>query len=257
MKNDIKYYYIYLITNLVLNKKYVGSHVLYEEAQAPINDGYWGSSKYLNEDYIIYGKENFKKEIIIINPYNNLVDLLDTETKYIFEYNTLAPNGYNRYLPNRAYGFYAGMTNKSHSTETKNKIREKRKLQIRRKRWHHSEKTKKKISEGNKGKIVSTETREKISNKNKGRIKSELELQKLSNSLKGKKFTEEHRNNLSKSLIEHESRKGDKNPMYGKKQTEESKEKNRLAHIGKPVNGTKSGATRLGKKRGKYKTKKY
>jgi len=81
-------------------------------------------------------------------------------------------------------------------------------------------------------------------------------LENLSKSLTGKKFTPEHCNNLSKSIIEKELHKGEKNGMYGKTHSEKSKEKNRLAHIGKSVNGAKSAATRLGKKRGKYKTKK-
>ena len=49
--------------------------------------------------------------------------------------------------------------------------------------------------------------------------------------------------------------RGEKNPMFGKKQSNESKEKNRLSHIGKAVNGPLSGKTRLGKKREKYKLK--
>lgn len=96
----------------------------------------------------------------------------------------------------------------------------------------------------------------KIIDINKNRIRSEKELENLSKSLKGKKFTEEHKENLRKSINEKGLRKGEKNSMFGKKHSDEAKEKNRLSHIGKTVNGKKSGESRLGKKRGKYKTKK-
>ena len=56
-----KFYYVYLITNLVLNKSYIGSKICYKDD--PINDGYMGSSKSLKEDYKKCGIENFTKKI--------------------------------------------------------------------------------------------------------------------------------------------------------------------------------------------------
>ena len=102
MKQKPKFYYVYIITNKILNKKYVGSKVCYKDN--PSTDGYMGSSKYLNDDYKIYDIENFKKEILC-DTYLGKNDLLDGETEYIKKFNTLAPNGYNRFLPNTRKGF--------------------------------------------------------------------------------------------------------------------------------------------------------
>lgn len=91
------FYYVYIITNTFLNKQYIGSRVCYKDKIE--EDGYWGSSKYLNEDYKIYGKENFTKKILK-SDCKDKIELLNEESRFIIEYNTLAPNGYNRFLPN-------------------------------------------------------------------------------------------------------------------------------------------------------------
>ena len=64
-----KFYYVYLITNLILNKQYIGSRICYKED--PNTDGYMGSSKYLSGDYKIYGIENFTKEKIYFKEKGN------------------------------------------------------------------------------------------------------------------------------------------------------------------------------------------
>ena len=97
-----KFYYVYVITNLINNKQYVGSKICYEDD--PENDNYFGSSKFLKKDIKDLGKENFEKKIIQ-QDYKNHQDLLDGESFYILKYNTLAPNGYNRFLPNERKSF--------------------------------------------------------------------------------------------------------------------------------------------------------
>lgn len=123
-KKQPNFYYVYIITNLILEKQYVGSRLCYKDKIE--DDIYWGSSKYLNEDYKIYGKENFTKKILQ-SDYTNKNDMLDGETDYIFRYNTLEPNGYNRYLPNQKKGFWGGMKGKHHSKESKKKMSKSRK----------------------------------------------------------------------------------------------------------------------------------
>ena len=133
MKKQVVSYYVYLITNLVLNKSYVGSKMCYKEN--PDNDGYMGSSTSLNMDYKIFGIENFKKQILK-DDYKNIRDLLDGESNYILELNTLTPNGYNRQIPNQYPNFHNGGCKMSE--EQKEKLRKVNKGQI---PWNRGKKT--------------------------------------------------------------------------------------------------------------------
>lgn len=186
-----KFYYVYLITNNILNIKYVGSRISIID---PKNDNYWGSSKYLDEDYKIYGKENFIKEILKYD-YNNSMDMLNGETEYILKFNTLYPNGYNRFLPNKRLGFHTGGI----------------KL---------SERTKQKMSKSKKGHSTTQETRNKISNSKKGHITW----------MKGKTHTELSKQKIKNNIPDH---RGENNPMFGKKHKVESIEKNKISNTGK------------------------
>lgn len=56
--------YIYRITNLVNGKTYVGQHKV-REGRTITSDTYWGSGKIITESIKKYGKENFKKEILV------------------------------------------------------------------------------------------------------------------------------------------------------------------------------------------------
>jgi len=71
----------------------------------------------------------------------------------------------------------------------------------------------------------SIEYREKMSNALKGRIFTEDQCKKISESLKGKKKTDEHIKNLSDSLKKTEKLKGENNPFYGMKHSEETIDK--------------------------------
>lgn len=80
---------IYVITNLVNSKQYVGRNE---------NDdsNYFGSGKYLNRAIKKYGKENFKKEILIDpSEIDSREELALLESVSILSLNTLNPNGYN------------------------------------------------------------------------------------------------------------------------------------------------------------------
>ncbi len=187
-------YYIYLITNNILNKQYIGSRVCYKNDI--LSDEYWGSSKYLNEDYKIYGKENFKKEIIFQNNYVNKIDILNTETKYILEYNTLSPIGYNKYLPNKRMGFY--MLGSKASKETKEKM-----------------------SNAHKGKKFTNEHRKNLSNVQTGKLHPHIGGTFGQKPMLGKHHSEETKQKIRMNL----DVKGEKNPMYNHFYTIETLEK--------------------------------
>jgi hypothetical protein len=85
MKN---YNYNYIISNSINDKQYIGSHTTDN-----LSDGYLGSGVMLNIDKKIYGKENFKLEILTFAL--TIQDARTNEPGLIEKYNTLEPNGYN------------------------------------------------------------------------------------------------------------------------------------------------------------------
>lgn len=146
---DKKFIFVYVITNLINNKQYVGQHTTNK-----IDDGYFGSGKVLKQAIKKYGSENFSFEVLEILD-NCSQRILDSrETDFIIEFNTISPNGYN-------------LKGEDHripmSDEIKKKISDK-KIGIK-----MSEETKNKISDSNMGKFVSEETKNKISDSNSGK----------------------------------------------------------------------------------------
>lgn len=90
---------VYLVTNLINNKQYVGftTKSLEERKKKHVLDS---NNKNIKHHFYLfklairkYGIENFKWEII--KEYNNLQDCLEGEKVYIRFYNTISPNGYN------------------------------------------------------------------------------------------------------------------------------------------------------------------
>jgi len=92
--------------------------------------------------------------------------------------------------------------------------------------YKHTEETKQKISESNKGKIFSEESKRKMSEAKKGKVTWNKGLPSEKQPMYGKNFSEEHRRKLS------ESQKGNKNSFYKKTHTEKTKKKISKAHIG-------------------------
>ena len=98
----------------------------------------------------------------------------------------------------------------------------------------------------NKGKQLSPLTNEqkaKISKSLKGHIVTQETKDKISEIHKGKSKSEEHRRKISEFM---RTRIGKKNNFYGKKHSEESKMKNRLATITRLENSTHSKYTNTG-----------
>jgi len=157
------YGFIYITTNMINGKKYIGQKIF---------DRHWklylGSGKRLKYAIKKYGKENFSREIIGIC--YSKEELNDLEIKYIDIHNAVKNNDYY----NISYG---GGTNAGLKFSDEHKL---------------------KISESNKGKIKSKETMIRISESKKGQILSEEHKLKISKSvLKG--YTQEHKNKISES----------------------------------------------------------
>lgn len=84
----MKQFYVYLTTNQINGKKYIGQH--YGE----LNDSYLGSGTILKKAIIKFGRENFTKEILEIC--DNYESLNKAEEKWIAQYNAISnPNFYN------------------------------------------------------------------------------------------------------------------------------------------------------------------
>jgi hypothetical protein len=200
-----KFYYVYLITNTIINKQYIGSKVCYKND--PLNDGYWGSSKYLNEDYKIYGKEKFLKEII--THCKDKFSMLDKETEYIINFNTLSPNGYNRFLPNDRKGFH--MSGFKFSDESKQKMRGRK----------HSDKEKQLMKQNHRN-------YKKENHPQWGTNLSIHHINKIKKALTGKHLSEQ---TIKKISI---ASSGKNNGMFGKTHKEDSIRKNREKALNRP-----------------------
>lgn len=84
------YGYVYMFTNLINNKKYIGKH----KFDKPILDKqYITSGLLIKESINKYGIENFKHELIDVA--ETLAELNQKERFYIAHFNTMIPEGYN------------------------------------------------------------------------------------------------------------------------------------------------------------------
>lgn len=189
------YHIVYLTTNIVNQKIYVGVHSTYN-----LDDGYLGSGKTFLKAISKYGVENFKQQILFYCLTDK--DAYEIERQIVNDCFIINPNNYNIVL-----GGKCGNLNKTYDElyglEKSNLIKQK-------------------ISNGNKGKICSTATKLKLSIKHKGKKLSlahrqklqrpftEEHKQKLRESRKGIIFSNEHKKNLSIATT------GKNNPMYGK-----------------------------------------
>jgi len=195
-------HYLYRITNILNSKIYIG--------QSNKENDRWRQHKYFSRlnpvQYIHramakYGIENFTYEVIAMCL--TQADTDETEIKLIIQYNSRnllygynishgADPAWNRGLPKEQQPMYGKQ---------------------------HSEKTRKKISESNKGRIViiSEDQKKKMSKAHMGRKFSKETLEKISLSNKGLHRSVETKNKMSKSKI------GSKNRAGKFKYTEEQK----------------------------------
>lgn len=80
-----------------------------------------------------------------------------------------------------------------------------------------------KLSKFNTGKILTDEQKEKISKSSKGKKITEEQKQKISSTLSGRRLSEDHKKNISDKMKG--KFVGEQNPNFGKKVSDETKEK--------------------------------
>ena len=185
-----KLYEIYLITNLINNKKYVGqtklgylnrfkSHIKmsFDKKDCQYNNRLHSAMRH-------YGEDNFKVELLENNIPKSLVD--ERETYYINKYDTFYKNnkGYNMTMGGQ------GVHNYSHTNETREKLKV----------------TSKKFWNDLKANLQ--EYNEFIERRRQHQI--------------GLKFSDEHKRKLSEIA---KTRIGEKNPFYNKHHTDETRKK--------------------------------
>lgn len=248
IENKEPYGYVYITTNLINNKKYIGQH-----ATQTFDKSYIGSGKILKRAIKKYGKENFKTEVL--EWCYNREELGEKEKYWIDFYNATNDKEWYNIIPGgygvRLFGEDNPMYGKHHTDETKRKLSSMLKgvfsgennpmygvhLQV-------SEETCKKISESHKRILVGEHN--PMYGKpavNRGKPMSEETKRKLSISSKGKKHNIPIKTQENLKKIRSERMTGEKNPMYGKSginslnyrkhPSEESKKKMSESHKGK------------------------
>lgn len=184
--------FIYKTTCDINGKIYIGKHYL-DTTDKKRTATYLGSGLHILRAVKKYGKEHFSRKILKICYSDS--ELNEQEIYFIDKFNSRDKNiGYN--ISEGGEGFKSGEANPMFGCSEKNPFYGK----------HHTEETKKKISEANKG-MVSW--------------------------CKGKKgcYSDETRRKMSESA-KRRMANPENNPMYGKHHSEESKLKNRISHIG-------------------------
>ena len=199
---------IYLIRNTVNDKCYIGQTT--QELDKRARDHLSGIGNFCLADAVKkYGRESFEVESIEEGITQGA--LSEREIYWIAKYGTLSPGGYN--LTEGGEGFIP--TAETRANLSKAKRGQNHPFYGK----HHSQEHRRKISEGNKGKVVNQESRQKMSQAKKGHVVSQGHRRKLSEANKGKIPSEEHRRKLS------EANSGEKNHNYGKHPSAETRKK--------------------------------
>lgn len=197
-ENKVRFGYVYITTNLVNGKKYIGQHV-----SPNFDKNYKGSGAHIKKAFKKYGKTFFDTEVL--EWCSNQEELNEKEVYWIDKYNAVKSNAFYNIL----IGGYSlkGMSNPNYGK-------------------HPTEETRKKMSESQRKKKLSDEAKKHISEGHIGTRHSEETKKKMSCSAKGEKNpnygkhpSEETRKKMSKV------RKGERNPFYKHHHTEDTRQK--------------------------------
>lgn len=201
LRSSNKYGYVYITTNLVNGKKYIG-----QKKSSVFNPQYLGSGKLLKKAINKYGRDSFKVELVEFASSKSNLDSL--EKLIILEHNAVESSLFYNLACGGQGGHIVDFTE-----EIKQKIRDKAIGRT----WSEECRKKRLDYLNNRHFIMSEESREKSRQSNLGKKRSK-------------------RTRLNMRL-NHADFSGDKNPFYGKKHSQDSKNKistnNARAHIGK------------------------
>lgn len=195
-------FYVYKVTNIEFKRFYIGSKTSTSKYNHNIGVDYFTSST----------DENFVKDFKL-NPQNYKCEILkyfnDKQQCLDYEAHLIERAWGNQNLINRGYIKKSGETNHI----------------VRNSKTKHSEETKRKISESNKGKIISEDAKEKISTSLKEYFAEN------GNTRKGTKLSEEQKEKISNTVTKHwkeglYSADHLQNPESRKKQRESLKKHN-------------------------------
>ncbi len=175
-------YYLYQITNLISNKKYIG-------ITKNLTKRWWTHKNRKVKTAISYaiqkyGSENFEFKVLAENTREEILKLEQQTIKIL---NTKSPNGYN--LTDGGEGSLGCLASVKHL----------RKLARDRVGTTLSEECKQKISQSETGKIVSLDTRYKLHRAALRRFSDPNEREKLSLAHKGKRLSDETKLKMSQS----------------------------------------------------------
>ena len=175
----MQFNFIYITTNLINGKQYIGDH-----STNNLEDNYIGSGTYLVKAIKKYGKNVFKREIL--EHFNTKEESFNAQEKYIKEYNTLVPNGYNISMKG-GYGVPGSFLNE----ETRKKIGDANKISL--KGYKHTKEHIENFVKHKRGIPCLEETKEKIRGKEKNKFVSNTTRKKQSDSHKGIAHSKERR----------------------------------------------------------------
>lgn len=176
------YGYVYKITNKVNGKCYIGQSTNVGMRFYRYKRMECKKQTKLYRAFVKYGIDSFSFNIIDMGI--DKLKLDELEIHHIKLYNCI-DDGYNCSC--------GGSSGGKHSTETKRKISESQRGRI------VSEESRRRMSEAWKGRIVTEETRRKMSNANKGKHRSDITNKRMAEARKGYTITEEHKRKISEA----------------------------------------------------------